>query len=109
MASESTPAALLKKACIEGDVDAVREILAADEVTQGQVPRISQDELDRCLYEAIHEGHLDILPPLLSHGAKVESSALYAATRRGDKQVFQAFLDHGWDINSLTKGRTALA
>lgn len=70
---------------------------------------LPQSELDSVLAIAISsEGPDSAVEPLLSHGAQITNWSFCGAAARGDVTAFQAFLDHGWDTNSLDFGQPAL-
>lgn len=69
---------------------------------------IPQSELDSALTIAICEGPDDVITLLLSHGARITDGSFCGAAGRRDVKAFEAFLDHGWDINSLEFGEPAL-
>lgn len=71
-------------------------------------PQPPQREVDEALADAVDEGFIDAVELLLSHGANITEPAFLGATSRPDNRVFQAFLNHGWDINSTEYGETAL-
>ncbi|CZR65974.1 uncharacterized protein PAC_15874 [Phialocephala subalpina] len=92
----------LEEALEEVNVDRVLEILESN-------PGLSQDELDNTLFEAVSsEGLEAAITPSLIHGAKITQRTFLGATRRQDVVAFQAFLDHGWDINSVEFDQPAL-
>ncbi|KAE8444282.1 hypothetical protein EG329_000689 [Mollisiaceae sp. DMI_Dod_QoI] len=70
---------------------------------------LSKIELDEALAIAISsEGPDGAIMPLLSHGALLTHWSFCGAAARRDVVAFKAFLDHGWDINSLDFGQPAL-
>lgn len=63
----------------------------------------TQLELDYSVANAIcsyRAGCAEIVRILLSHGANISISACQAAIRCKDVEVFQTFVDHGWDVNA---------
>ncbi|KUJ12937.1 uncharacterized protein LY89DRAFT_737835 [Mollisia scopiformis] len=70
---------------------------------------LSQNELNSALRIAISSSSPDTaIDHLLSHGAQITETVFYGASARKYVISFQAFLDHGWDINSLEFGQPAL-
>lgn len=92
----------LEKAIYDFNIDKVIAILDVNH-------NLAQSELDSALAIAISdEGPDSAIVPLLSHGAHITQWSFCAAAARGHVIAFQAFLDHGWDINSLDFGEPAL-
>lgn len=100
----TTKMAPLEDAIQDGDLE-IKRILSS-------IPAPSQDELDMALSIAAesnqHGGYIDALEPLLAAGANITESAFIGASHRDDNIVYQAFLDHGWNINSMEFGQPAL-
>lgn len=72
-------------------------------------PGLSQTQLDVALAWAVGvDGDIRAITPLFAHGAKINSLAFDYAFVKGDLFVWQAFIDQGWDINSLEYGDPAL-
>ncbi len=68
-------------------------------------PRPDADEhlqaaLQAALTEAAKNGHAEIVSFLLDRGANITDSVLRGGRDSKSTSVFQALLDHGWDINS---------
>ncbi|KAH0555920.1 hypothetical protein GP486_006133 [Trichoglossum hirsutum] len=61
------------------------------------------------LENAAREGYSFLVSFLLGQGAEITNSVLAAARNSNSTEVFQAFLDHGWDINELYWGTTSLS
>ena len=53
-------------------------------------------------------GYVDALEPFLAAGANITESAFVGASHRDDNLAYQAFLDHGWDMDSMEFGQPAL-
>ena len=102
MTTNMTP---LEDAIQDRDLPEIQRILSS-------ISAPSQDELDMALEMAVesdqHGGYIDALEPLLAAGANITESAFVGASHRDDNLVYQAFLDHGWDINSMEFGQPAL-
>jgi hypothetical protein len=102
MTTNMTP---LEDAIQDRNLPEIKRILSS-------IPAPSQDELDMALSMATdsdqHGGYIDALEPLLSAGALITESAFIGASHRDDNIVYRAFLDHGWDINSMEFGQPAL-
>lgn len=90
------------KASREGDINALEATLAqwrSDRSLLG--PRV-EEELGWMLLGAADHGQAHVARYLLDQGAQVDSDvSMYAATHGSTTEVWQAFVDHGWDINSL--------
>lgn len=70
---------------------------------------LSQQELNSALLTAVSRaGQDNAIAALLAHGAQITEGSICLAVTRGDVIAFQAFLDYGWDINSLEFGQPAL-
>lgn len=95
----------LEDAIQDRDLPEIKRILSS-------IPAPSHDELDMALSMAAesdqHGGYIDALEPLLSAGANITGSAFIGSSHRDDNTVYQAFLDHDWDINSMEFGQPAL-
>jgi hypothetical protein len=102
MTTDMTP---LEDAIQDRDLPEIQRILSS-------ISAPSQDELDMALEMAVESdqdgGYIDALEPLLAAGANITESAFVDASHRDDNLVYQAFLDHGWDINSMEFGQPAL-
>lgn len=97
-----------QSACRSGDLDTVKTLLE-----QHGSPSLSgqdwEHELQRGLNEAASEGHQSIVAYLLSNGARVNPATLIFCIKKGNISIFEEFLKHGYDINSLDQyGNTAL-
>jgi hypothetical protein len=60
------------------------------------------------LENAAEEGYSFLVSFLLEQGAEITSSVIIAAGKSNSTEVFQALLDHGWDINEQYWGTTSL-
>lgn len=91
----------LRGAISDQDINLILQILNSHEA-------LSQNELNIALADAtvIEEGCRDAILPLLSHGAQITSHAVNNAADHEDIDIFQMFLNHGWDINTLLTGVT---
>ena len=56
---------------------------------------------------AIENQHLDIIACFLDEGFPINTGASAAASKVGSVEMYQTFLDHGWDINELPTGGSA--
>lgn len=61
-----------------------------------------KERLNSLLIDAARKGHASTVSYLLSEGVELTTVAASAPIQygTGSTQVFQAFLEHGWDINS---------
>ncbi len=92
------------KACRDGDLESLQQILTrwrSDESVPD--PRV-EEELGWMLVHAAECGHVRIVRYLLDEGALIDSEVVRSAATRGSRpEIWQAFIDAGWDINSLTE------
>lgn len=100
----------LLSASIEGDIAAVRNLLA-----RGVNPNMKEEEGNTALMWAIREAHLPIVQALLAKGADVNAkaidgdTALIAAAKKGHLPVVEALLANGADVEAMDNdGITAL-
>ena len=56
------------------------------------------------LYEAIEQQKTVIVSYLLDRGVEIDEDAISSAIQAGSIDNFQAFLDHGWNINTPVGG-----
>lgn len=110
----------MESASAEGDLQEVKALLEqlsptiTNGTTNGDQPPLETDEdlkitLQAALVEAARHGHAAVGSLLLDRGAKITSSVLSGAKESKSTSVYQALLDHGWDINSKWwKGLTSL-
>ncbi len=54
------------------------------------------------------EGYIDGLEPLPSCDAHITGSSFIGDSDRDDNIIYEVFLDHGWDINSMGSGQRDL-
>lgn len=100
------PAATIIGAVRAGDLTKVASLVADESY--------SPDEyLERALIAAVKEDQLEIGRYLLDHGAIMEKPVLHTMPGRYasiDKSLpfFKLFVERGWDVNSIERGRTAL-
>lgn len=90
---------MLYAACHENNVRQVMDLLNSS-------MKFSQGDLDFALKEttASGVGRGEVVGLLLSHGAQITTAAYRGAIKNIDTEVFQQFLDKGWDINSIAFG-----
>lgn len=92
----------LRSACVNGNVEGVHLLLERWQLDRSQSP-LTPKHLQSPLTGAIAAGKINVVAYLLEHGA--ELSPLNITQAMGPRQsleMFQTFLDHGWDINSNT-------
>lgn len=53
---------------------------------------------------AIENQHLDVIACFLDEGFPISTVASAAASKVGSLEIYQTFLDHGWDINERPEG-----
>ncbi|XP_078312136.1 uncharacterized protein LOC144618936 isoform X2 [Crassostrea virginica] len=93
----------LNRACVDGDIRAVRILLKAKNI---MVNKKVKNESTPLLIACFH-GHYEIAKLLLDNGAKVnlrggsnETSPLFVACRFNHKEIVQLLLDKGAKVNS---------
>ncbi|KAL2681122.1 hypothetical protein Neosp_008726 [[Neocosmospora] mangrovei] len=94
----------LKDASKAGDVERVRKVVQtwrADSSLEN--PTI--EDMDMPMILAAQNAKSKVILFFLGEGVPVSPTAVKLAAREGDEavDVFQAFLDHGWDINSFDR------
>ncbi|RTE85065.1 hypothetical protein BHE90_000398 [Fusarium euwallaceae] len=91
----------LKDASKVGDVERVREVVHAWRADPSLENPITKD-MDMPMISAAQNAKSEVVRFFLDEGVPVSPTAIkLAATEKdGAVGVFQAFLDHGWDINS---------
>lgn len=58
------------------------------------------------LCEAARHGHPFLFSYLLEQGLSIDNEVIRSTKEGQSVQIFQALLDHGWDINSKVLGGT---
>lgn len=87
--------ATLKTTIVDGDIKGLQAQLSSNS-------DFTQLELDKALAVAVSsQGHIDAVVSLLAHGARINSVSFIVAVEQENVAVLQAFLDYGWDINSV--------
>lgn len=92
----------LLKACRSGDEDRARAILASSHA------QLSQKTLNEGLVDAGYYDHRGIAGLLLSHGAKITEFAIRGACSHANADLFQHFINHGFDVNMVVQGDPVL-
>jgi ankyrin repeat protein len=64
------------------------------------IPPEIDEHLETALSEAAKNGHAAVVSYLLDQGIKITNSVMTGVKEGKSESVFQALLDHGWDINS---------
>jgi hypothetical protein len=74
-----------------------------------RIPAPSQEELNLGLCCAIDlDGDIRAMEPFFASGAQITLNSFQSAFARHDLVAWQAFIDHGWDINSVEYGDVAI-
>ena len=92
----------LLQAIREGDLFSVKEYVEQwrENISAAQ---LTNSHLRQPLVEALVANQSQIASYLLDQGAKLDShNVTLAPIKESSTQMFQVFLDHGWDINSIT-------
>lgn len=84
---------LITAASATGNLDAVQRILSQD---HGLPP----ETLCPALAAAVLNSQVTIVTYLLDHDVPMNQGLFLFATESKSFQILQAFLDHGWDINT---------
>ena len=94
----------LQDASKAGDIKQVRSVLQAWRLDLSLKDPTTED-MGMALILAAQNASGEVVRFLLDEGVPVGLMAPKLAAREGDEvaQVFQAFLDHGWDINSFDR------
>lgn len=71
---------------------------------QWKCHNLDQEIIDACLYAAVSGHRPDFMRKLMSHGADPEGAVSRALEVNASTDVWQAFLDYGWDVNSRDTG-----
>lgn len=94
----------LRDANISGDVEKVRSIIEAWR-NDPSLKDPAAEDMESTMIRAAASGNAEIVRFFLDEGVPVGRMAPSSARMEGDDSgpvgVFQAFLDHGWDINSF--------
>ncbi|KAI9884118.1 MAG: hypothetical protein M1823_004089 [Watsoniomyces obsoletus] len=87
-----------------GDLDALQEILEQWRSNPSIPDPRGEEELGWMLVHAADNSHPSIVRYLLDQKARIDSEAVRsAASHAASPEVWKAFLDNGWEINSLTE------
>jgi hypothetical protein len=88
-------------ACQEGDLERVKSLFRPlpPSTKEARISEREMQDIGFCLAAA--NGHCHIVRFFLDQGNEIPPDAPVAATRSRSTAIFQIFLDHGWDINSL--------
>ena len=95
----------LREACVQGDLESVQSLL--DQWQSHLLPSaLTPKHLQSPLAGSIAAGKTEVVSYLLDHGAELSPlNITQAVARHSSTEMFQIFLDHGWDINSKTDMR----
>lgn len=98
----------LNDACTLGELDRLKALITAWKTDLQPPPGPLGYEiytLEPVFYHAIEEGQGPIVGYFLDNGIRMCTLAIYKAIDdQVSTTVFQAFLDHGWDINDKPSG-----
>jgi hypothetical protein len=93
----------LEDACSSGNLDEVRSVLDAWRGDPSLEDPTAED-MYPSLIHAAKGGRGSVVRFLLDEGVPMKSAPIYANAEGEDDEclgVYQAFLDHGWDMNSF--------
>jgi len=108
MTSEDDLTTQLEEAAETGDVERLNALLAE---SQNQVSpvKLTSTDLEYVLLRAVSANQVAAVACLLERGANVDPSIADAARRsKSAVDMYQIFLDHGWDCNVNVRGRPLL-
>lgn len=94
----------LQGAASRGDFETVESLLQTQPLTsilcEADLEEL-QEKLNDALSNAALKGHSAIVSLLLDHGAQIEPFTIACAARAGPniQPVFEALLEHGWNVN----------
>lgn len=86
-------------ACRSGNIASIEEMLSSEVVVS---------DLQKGLCEAIEAEQIPIIRMLMQHGVTIDELSFRAAIRAGSIDIYNCFLENGWEINNLEHGKTAL-
>ena len=101
-----SPAETIVEAVRAGDLAKVASLVADASYSP-------DDYLEKALIAAVKADKLEIGRYLLDHGAIMEKSVLHTkpgryASIEKSLPFFKLFVERGWDVNTIERGRTAL-
>lgn len=86
-------------ACSKGDLESLERCLVSITDTK---------DLQQGLSKAIKAHQIAIVDGLLDHGVPIDLLPYLWAGRARSREVWQSYLNHGWQINDSKYGSTAL-
>lgn len=89
----------LREAALSGHVERLRAILSGWRETHGDDNVLAENTVP-VLSEAIERDLAEVVESLLVYQVPMNSELFLKATRNTSYQILQAFLHHGWDINT---------
>ena len=102
-----TPSETIEQASAVGNLALVQDWtqnLAAYRRTALEESVLQRLHLSLC--EAARHGHRAVFSHLLDQGLSIDNDLINSLKEGQSVEVFQALLDHGWDINSKVLGGT---
>ena len=97
----------MEAACSSGNLIQVQALLEEWYAAGKPIPEhmdVSGPYNPFSMVAAIENKHLDIIAYLMDEGFPVEAVEASAAARVGSVEIYQTFLDHGWNINEVPYG-----
>lgn len=93
-----------KDASKAGDVELVRKVVLAWRADPS-LENPTTEDMDMPMILAAQNAKSEVVRFFLDEGVPVSPTVIKLAAKEGDEavDVFQAFLDHGWDINSFDR------
>lgn len=89
----------LREAAFSGHVERVRAILSEWRETPGDDKLFAENTVP-VLSEAIERDLAEVVESLLAYHVPMNSELFLKATRNTSYRILEAFLHHGWDINT---------
>ncbi|KAF3938352.1 Ankyrin-1 [Dactylella cylindrospora] len=87
------------------DTDYIEYMVVNDQATEEELSRALHTVVSR-MPQRPNDGYF--LKLLLSYGALITPAIIKTVHIQRDPNLYQEFANHGWDINSLSYGKTAL-
>lgn len=96
----------MEAASASGDLTQVKALLkqwhaAGEPVPPDEYCCNPEDPFSRSMFAAIENQCLDVIACFLDEGFAISATGSATASKVGSVDVYQTFLDHGWDINEL--------
>lgn len=102
-----TPSETIEQASAEGNLALVQDWTRKLSAYRGTALEESMlRRLQFSLCEAARHGHPAVFSHLLDQGLSIDNEIIRSVKEGQSVEIFQALLEHGWDINSKVLGGT---